>query len=36
MPKRGPVELLLLFQLILGAAFAGIAVWAVLAWIGLF
>jgi len=36
MPKRGPAESLILFQLLLGAGFVGMIVWTVLAWIGVF
>ena len=36
MPKRGPAETLILFQLVLGAAFLGMVVWTVLAWAGAF
>ena len=36
MPRRGPTELLILFQVGLGAAFAGMLVWTVLAWAGAF
>jgi len=36
MPKRGPTELLILFQLALGAGFASMLVWTVLAWAGVF
>jgi len=36
MPKRGPTELLILFQVALGAAFAGMIAWTLLAWIGAF
>ena len=32
MPERGPVELLLTFQLALGGAFLGVIVWAILKW----
>ena len=36
MPKRGPAESLILFQLLLGAGFLSMAVWTILAWIGVF
>ncbi len=36
MPKRGPAESLILFQLLLGAGFAAMVAWALLAWIGVF
>lgn len=34
MPKRGPAESLILFQLLLGAGFLAMVVWTVLAWAG--
>lgn len=34
MPRRGPTELLILFQLALGAGFVGMMVWMVLEWTG--
>jgi len=34
MPKRGPTELLILFQLALAAGFAGMLAWTVLEWVG--
>lgn len=33
-PRRGPTELLILFQLALGAGFLGMMVWMVLEWAG--
>lgn len=36
MPKRGPTEMLILFQLALGAGFAAMIVWTILAWAGAF
>ena len=36
MPRRGPAETLILFQLLLGAGFLGVVVWTLLAWIGAF
>ena len=36
MPKRGPAETLILFQLLLAAGFIGMLVWTVLAWAGAF
>ena len=36
MPRRGPAEILILFQLVLGAGFLGMVVWTLLAWIGVF
>ncbi len=36
MPKRGPAESLILFQLLLGAGFVSMVVWTLLAWIGVF
>ncbi len=36
MPKRGPAESLILFQLLLGAGFLGMVAWTLLAWIGVF
>ena len=36
MPKRGPAESLILFQLLLGAGFTAMVAWALLAWIGVF
>ena len=34
MPRRGPTELLILFQLTVLAAFAGVLVWMLLTWAG--
>ena len=34
MPRRGPTELLILFQLALGMGFVGMLVWMVLEWAG--
>ena len=34
MPRRGPTELLILFQLTMAAAFAGVLVWMLLSWTG--
>lgn len=34
MPRRGPTELLILFQLALGAGFVGMMVWMLLEWTG--
>ena len=34
MPRRGPTELLILFQLTLLSAFAGVLVWMLLSWAG--
>jgi predicted phage tail protein len=36
MPKRGPAESLILFQLLFGAAFLSMVVWTILAWAGVF
>ncbi len=36
MPRRGPTESLILFQLLLGAGFLGMVVWTILAWAGAF
>ncbi len=36
MPRRGPAETLILFQLVLGAGFLSMVVWTLLAWIGVF
>lgn len=36
MPKRGPTEMLILFQIGLGLAFVSMLVWTVLAWAGAF
>ena len=36
MPKRGPMEMLILLQLVLGAGFLSMVVWTLLAWIGVF
>ena len=36
MPKRGPAESLILFQLLLGGGFLSVVVWTLLAWIGVF
>ena len=36
MPKRGPAEALILFQLLLGAGFVSMIVWTILAWAGAF
>ena len=34
MPRRGPTELLILFQLTVLSAFAGVLVWTLLSWAG--
>ena len=34
MPRRGPTELLILFQLTVGSAFVGVLVWMLLSWTG--
>ena len=34
MPRRGPTELLILFQLTVLSAFAGVLVWMLLSWAG--
>ena len=36
MPKRGPAESLILFQLLLGAGFLSMVIWTLLAWIDVF
>ena len=36
MPKRGPAESLILFQLLLAAGFLSMVIWTLLAWIGVF